>query len=707
MRLNYEIAATGEGQIRSVLRGVEREAQASNRRMARDAQTTAQRTARSGATPLGTGQREQAAQIRQQERATVAAERARVREAIAASRAEQRARLNHEKDLNRAKESLDKQRSRGLMQNFSAQERHERRALAARQATFKSIGRGAATSVGRGAGNVLRAGGAVGGVLGGLAIGSALSEESSIRREASLLANQAGTPGAKNALAAESTSVRGQTGTETLQGMGKFVGKTGDLDTARAIKGSMGELSLATGAEFGDLMETAGQAFNVLKDQISDPVERIKQLNSLMGVLAQQGAMGAVEIKDLAQDFGKLGAATRGFEGGSPALLRTMGAFAQIAVARGGAESSADASTAASRLVGDIVTHKKRFAALGVGIQSKKDPTKLADPMQIMADTLEKTKGDVMKTSGLFGLESGKIFKGLAATYSEAEKKKKGSGRAAVMGEFQRFAGAEMSPAALKAQADSRAADPDLQFKEAMKQFNREIGTKLLPAVTQLVPKFVELVPFVGQMTDKLAQFLGWFAQNPVTGIGALIAASVTRDMAASGIQAALSSGVSGLLSALPPAALGVAKFAGAAALAAAAIYAAYEQNEALKKETGGKGILDVAGELLQGKGLKEIADENLDKQAKAEAAQRNLTPGNVSLSQNAPNGAAPAPNGVPGAPGTGAAAAGGAGVVKGGAALERAAAALEKAAAAMPKGGGGNGTPPSRTAPIVAPSRG
>ena len=47
-------------------------------------------------------------------------------------------------------------------------------------------------------------------------------------------------------------------------------------------------------------------------------------------------------------------------------------------------------------------------------------------------DVLKKTGGDVEKTSGLFGIESAKILKGLASVYSEAEKQQKGSGSAAV-----------------------------------------------------------------------------------------------------------------------------------------------------------------------------------------------------------------------------------------------------------------------------------
>lgn len=83
---------------------------------------------------------------------------------------------------------------------------------------------------------------------------------------------------------------------------------------------------------------------------------------------------------------------------------------------------------------------------------------------------------------------------------------------------------------------------------------------------------------------------------------------------------------------------------AGVAMAAVAALYAAYDQNESLKKETGGQGILDVATKFAAGYSLKEIADENLDAQARAERrkedaresaeAAANRTPGQAAAYQ-------------------------------------------------------------------------
>jgi hypothetical protein len=712
MKLQYEISTTGQDQIRRVLRGVEQEAAASDRRLSQQRTANARRGAKAQAAVMfGPGQREY-----------VAAERLRHRQALANTKAEERAKVQAERNLQRAREQLDRQRSRALFQQHKSEER-------ARRQLGERISGGVATSGRRAVGTVARVGGAALGIAGGFAAAEALREESDVQRRASELANQAGTPELKGQLAKESGNVSGFSRAETLSALSAFVTPTGDLDTGRKVSGSMGKLALATGAEFEDLMATAGLTFNVLSDQISDPVKRLDELNRLMGVFAQQGALGAVEIKDLAQDFAGLGAATRGFEGGAPDLLRTMGAFAQIAVKRGGARGSAEASTAAMRLASDIVTpaNKKRFdALLGPGkLKSKTDPTKLRDPLSIMLDVLDKTGGDIEKTSGLFGIESAKIFKGLAATYSEAEKKQKGSGRKAVETEFNRFAKAELSDSDRDKRASSRLEDPDLQFKEAMKAFNTAVGSELLPAVTKLIPSFTQLVPVMGDAAREGAKLVGWFAENPFRGVGAIVAASVAKDVASAGISAVLSNATSSYVASLAAGELAMMKFAGAAGFAAVAIYAAHDQNEALKKETGGLGMGDLAwGSLTQGttdargnwhgKSFFSQVDDNLNEQAKEEAKKRMLQPPGFGASDAVAKGATPTPSAPGGAPATptGAEApatqAAAQAVTKGGSDLQGAAKALTEAATALKaNSGAGKGKDPSRSLPIVAPERG
>lgn len=535
--LQYDFAIVGTRAIDRAFASIERRAVQHNMRMAKEFGGTGGvgRTGAGGGAAAGRQygpSSNQLYRLAEQQRS----------KALAAERAAERAAA-------REKVRLDKWRQDMRNRHWQQEEANRRRAEAAearasaramaerRRASGALFGR-----VGNSVGSTLRAVGSA--ATGALAIGGGFMAASAVGQQmretamASQLANQAGTPAIKGQLLREAQSVRGFTGEEALGGMSAFVEKTGDLDAARGLMTDMSKIAIATGTNLEDLGRTAGQAFNVLADQVG-PQKAIKQTSELLGTLAQMGSMGAVEISDLARDFGGLGAATRGFEGKAPDLLRTMGAFAQMAVAKGGAKGSAEASTAASRLVADMVGQKrKKFEAiLGPGgIQSKTDKTKLRDPMEIMLDVLDKTGGDIMKTGNLFGGESAKIFRGIAAEYSTGESKRKGSGRAYAKAKFDEFAGAKLSQADLESRFKSRMADPDMQFKEVLRDFNAQVGSQLLPVVTKLIPEFAKLLPHVATTARLFGKLVESLAENPIMTIGRLIAAKVVLDIAAAHI---------------------------------------------------------------------------------------------------------------------------------------------------------------------------
>lgn len=544
--------------MKRVLRGIETECKAHAKRLdatTRQATTRAARAARGEAGARGFDQIGRVARAEEVRRHREAM-RNRAREERAAIRArenETRTALRGLAEIGRAARAEQFRQERDAIRSAERQRKAAKRAA---DSMARGVARGGARTLAGAGRTVVGLGSlAVGatGLAGGFAAANAVQEEIQIRAAASRLANQAGDPGLKGKLAADSKKVRGFTGTEVLGGIEEFVTKTGDLRMAQNVIGSLGTLALATGSDLGDLGATAGQVFNVLRDQIRDPKQQLTELNAIMGTLAQQGALGAVEIRDLAQDFGKLGAATRGFEGGAPELLRTMGAFAQLAVARGGAESSADASTAAARLTNDIVVNRKKFKKLDVDIQSKTDPTKLRNPMEIFADVLAATGGDVTKTAGLFGAESRKVFQGLSPIFAEAEKRKPGSGRAAIMAEFEKFATAKVSPEDLAKRAGSRLADPDLQLKESLKAFNSAVADQLLPTVTRLIPRFNEMIPTISRVVENGARLAEWFVDHPFKGIGAIIAGKIAMDLASAGIGAGVERALAAIIRRIRP----------------------------------------------------------------------------------------------------------------------------------------------------------
>src|SRR5262245_14009759 len=220
MRLQYEIAVDSR-QLKTALRGVEgeitRSARAANR-----AASPARQTSDAARVAKAKGNAE-AAEARRIEAAKRSLDRQRHQALMGQARERQRAEERGIRENARAAAALDRQRSRGLRQQFLENERSARRSSAAGARTVASVRQGAARTIGGSAGALTRFGGMALGVAGGFATAVALEEELSIGRRASQLANQAGTPGAKGALASEARNVRGFTGTEALSGVTAFV----------------------------------------------------------------------------------------------------------------------------------------------------------------------------------------------------------------------------------------------------------------------------------------------------------------------------------------------------------------------------------------------------------------------------------------------------------------------------------------------------
>jgi hypothetical protein len=446
---------------------------------------------------------------------------------------------------------------REAREQVRAETRAAREIANARRATVASIGRGAATTVGGSVKKVLGIGANAlalgGGLLGGVAAGNAIESEIEIRSAASRLANQVRQPEIKGDLAKEAKGIRGFSGMEALGALEQFTNITGDLDAARQLLPDLGKLALATGTDLGELAATAGNAFIPLKDQIADPTERLKQMRDVMAALAGQGAVGAVEIKQLASYFAGLAATSNRFTGNKGDLLKTMGAITQAARQRGGAADAAEAVTSTERFSSDLINKQKQLLALGVDVTAE-GGTKLADPQEIITRILEKTGGKLGPIGDIFGERGIRAVQGFSPLFVEAEKKKKGSGRAAVAKEFKRLKGAQFSVEDINRGAANRYSDEDIKLKEAQKAFNDAIGTKLMPVLTTLIPKFTELIPKLTDFSGAIADVATHLINNPIPDIGALIAGKITLDLAGAGLGAvvkqALTQGI-GSLSAL------------------------------------------------------------------------------------------------------------------------------------------------------------
>lgn len=646
MRLVYEISAN-DAQLKRVLRGVEQEARASSRRISRDQKAAMQGPGRAEAAQA---RRYDASQARASARAAEALDRQRSRAVMANYRAEERAKLAADRNAARAAEQLDRQRHSGLMQQYREEQRAQARAHAARERTARSISHGAAHSVLGSVGHVAKIGAEALTIAGGFGVAEALADRVATQRKASILANQSEDPGSKLALVKEAQGNRGFTGEESLDFLTNFHEKSGSLSAARGAMKDMSQLALATGTDLGELGSAAGAAFRVITDQVKDPREQLKMLNDVMTTVAQQGAIGSIEMRNLVDGMGELGGATRAFQGGPGRLLKSMGGLAQLALLRGGAGGAEEAVTSVARFATDIPEHAAHFATQGINIWADKDHTQLRAPEQILGDMLVKTHGSLDKMGDLFGVRAQKVARGLAPVYEIAERENAklpaskrqrygAAGRAAMLAEFEKFAGATRSQEELEKQASSRLEDPDLQIKEAAKAFNNAVGTQLLPVLTKAIPKFVEMIPAITKVAEGAAKAGEYLLENPFKGIGLVIAASVTKDIATAGLGAGIekllvavfaaqggAAAAGGAASGVGGVAAGVAGgigLAGGAAAAAAVggIIATIYEAVGLTEQSGGLGgVYAGIGGVLAGRGYAGGVDDYMNDRARQEA---------------------------------------------------------------------------------------
>jgi len=215
------------------------------------------------------------------------------------------------------------------------------------------------------------------------------------------------------ALMADANRVGSATGTKSedvLGGLEKFVKMTGDLQTARDSMAEIGKIAKANGVDFGDMMEAAANV-SISMGEIPNKAEH---LQSIMRTVAGQGHLGAVTIKDMADQMGKLTAQANFFkiDARSKATLEAagvtnettqnvaiMGAMAQYARAKGGRITAQQATQSSMAFIRDLAnpTEVKRMHERGINVYADAGHTKVRDPMQVMLEVFKsaQTKGGI------------------------------------------------------------------------------------------------------------------------------------------------------------------------------------------------------------------------------------------------------------------------------------------------------------------------
>lgn len=329
-----------------------------------------------------------------------------------------------------------------------------------------------------------------------------------------------------------------------LEGQGKFVGKTGDLATSRALLEDMARLSRATGTNLNDMLDAAGDVSSKLGDpakSLKEAEERARAVTSVMEVIAGQGKLGAVEIKDLAVQMARVAGNAGSFEGDRSENIIKLGALAQLA-RQGTATSAADSARSVSAFATTLKKNArvKAFEAEGVNVFSDESRTKNRDPFEIIKDSLMATGGDMPRLNKMFMDTLGaKAVENLSNTFKDA-----GGGEAGLAAIDKMVDGFTKKAVVNRAEQDESVARVMNTTAAKVQRFqNRldDVGDQLR---ANLLPAFDELAPSLLKLAEVTSNVATWTAENPKKAIGIAISAAIAR----AGMESALRSGIERLI---------------------------------------------------------------------------------------------------------------------------------------------------------------
>lgn len=567
--LQYDIATVGLDKIHRMTRSVEAELRAHASRVSRiglpgerGSSMAARRS--SGASVVSQERRQQAAAARA---------------AITAEKKVARERLAEEKRVNA-------QVLRERVRTIQAAERKEISAAKAAARARKSFAHGVTRSVGGATRGVLGMGAGILGMAGGVAAADAVHAQVGLDARLRQTIIAARGPGEKGAytpqdLMGRVTSTALSTGTkreDIAAGIGSFVQKTGDIKTAVENMKTFATIAKATGATVEDVAGAAAdlsQKFDLKKP---------KDMADALSALAFQGKRGAFELKDMASQFPRLAAAARTFGYKGAGGVRELGGFAQIAMQ--GTGSPEAATTAIENVFMQMKKNAKRiqsgamFGGRKVQVFEGGDPTHSARRTRdIVTDALVASHGNQTQLLNAFGARGSRAIAPLQAAFSTAYNKAGGGKKGEAAG---RVAVEKMWKDAIEGAGDFKdmtkdAADAGKSMASKLQNVKTKmedtLGRALLPALTTFADALEKNEPEIEKVVKAFGAFAAWMAKNPIKGIGALILASVAKDVAGAGIGAAVKAAILAALHGGAPASGGagvVRTVAGAAGAAGA-----------------------------------------------------------------------------------------------------------------------------------------
>lgn len=293
-----------------------------------------------------------------------------------------------------------------------------------------------------------------------------------------------------------------------------FVNKSGDLDLARKMIGDIGMLANSTGADFKKLAEDAGVLALKMGDSFGgDQAKQIEFVNTALRDFSAQGKLGAIDMAELAAQLPKLAAAASQFKGDPQKLLQTVGFLAQESAKAGGSGSAAQAATAVAALPRDLAkkANRKAFANNKIDLFADKEETAFRDPLEIIKDSIFKTKGSRTGLGSMFqGSAVYRSVEGLRTTYNKAGGG--AAGEAAVNEEIKKLGEAALSAATVQRDNAERMKESTAKaqlFNNRLEQIAGSLADRLLPQLEKAAPSLVRLAEAGASLAGFLSEHLG------------------------------------------------------------------------------------------------------------------------------------------------------------------------------------------------------
>jgi hypothetical protein len=459
------------------------------------------------------------------------------------------------------KVSLAKQRQ--LEAEVREVERAERQKASARERWARATGSRIGGTVGGSVGNLAsRAVGMAGMALtvgGGFGIADAVQSQFAAQRAAAQLVNAVTTSGTAPSGASVGNIMQQASGIAIRTGMAQSDVIGGMLAYSRSARGGdfggvqqnaefFAKMSKSTGTSITDLATAAG----VLQSQNADLSKDPAAMRQLLLSAYAQTKSGSVSLVDAAKQFGTLGS-TRGlFQGSEAHNQATLLGLGQIAAAGGSSEEIGTYIKDFSLEVAQKRRHTSKEIGLGgrglesLGVHFDKTG-RMESPEQAIGAIFKATGGDLGQIAGLVGKRGIPLFSELQKSFMGAGGGD--AGVAAVNKQIHSVTQSTMSEGDLQSQFDQVMSTPAERLGKSFEELKEKVGEALMPELEKLANKLPEWIPKIEKAIESFGKMLDWLSEHPWEGLGLVIAASITKDLAAAAIGEAVKKTLVSLLS--------------------------------------------------------------------------------------------------------------------------------------------------------------